>query len=110
MDIKDVVIDAYKTVGTELLLVGVAPSYAYEDGKRTDKIVGYKYEIVLLQHAYDKVSVKIEGDLRIELQENEAVFVALENLTLTPYWTPQGYRISTNATGIKPVNPPKKAG
>lgn len=110
MDIKDVAIDAYKTVGTELLLVGVAPSYAYENGRRTDTIIGYKYEVVLPQRAYDKISVKIEGDLRIELQENETVFVALDNLTLTPYWTPQGYRISTTATDIKPVNPPKKAG
>lgn len=58
MDIKDVVIDAYKTVGTDLMLVSVLPAYEYDNGKRTDHILGYKYEVVLPHRAYEKLSVK----------------------------------------------------
>ena len=35
MDIKDVVIDAYKTVGTDLMLVSVLPAYEYDNGQIT---------------------------------------------------------------------------
>ena len=105
MDIKDVVIDAYKTVGTDLMLVSVLPAYEYDNGKRTDHIL-----VVLPHRAYEKLSVKILGDVRLDLQENEAVFVSFTDLVLTLYWTPQGYRISASASDIKPVNPPKKAG
>ena len=52
MDIKDIVIDAYKTVGTDLMLVSVLPAYEYDNGKRTDNILGYKYEVVLPHRAY----------------------------------------------------------
>lgn len=109
MDIKDVVIDAYKTVG-QAMLVGVSPAYEYENGKRTDNVIGYKYEVVMPQRAYDKISVKISGDLQIELPENETPFVAFEGLSLIPYWTQQGYRISASANSIRLVTPPKKAG
>lgn len=110
MDIKDVVIDAYKTVGTDLMLVAVSPAYEYDNGKRTDNICGFRYEAVLPHRAYEKLSVKILGDVRIDLQEDETVYVTFTDLVLTPYWTPQGYRISATASDIKPVNPPKKAG
>ena len=110
MDIKNIVIEAYKTVGTDLMLVSVLPAYEYDNGKRTDNISGYKYEVVLPHRAYEKLSVKILGDVRLDLQEDEAVFVSFTDLVLTLYWTPQGYRISASASDIKPVNPPKKAG
>lgn len=54
MDIKNIVIDAYKTVGTDLMLVSVLPAYEYDNGKRTDNISGYKYEVVLPHRAYEK--------------------------------------------------------
>ena len=81
MDIKDVVIDAYKTVGTDLMLVSVLPAYEYDNGKRTDNISGYKYEVVLPHRAYEKLSVKILGDVRLDLQEDEAVFVSFTDFS-----------------------------
>ena len=82
MDIKDIVIDAYKTVGTDLMLVSVLPAYEYDNGKRTDNILGYKYEVVLPHRAYEKLSVKILGDVRLDLQEDEAVFVSFTDVSL----------------------------
>ena len=43
MNILNVCIDAVKTVGTELILIGIRPYYKYEDGKKVDKIEGYRY-------------------------------------------------------------------
>ena len=34
MNILNVCIDAVKTVGTELILIGIRPYYKYEDGKK----------------------------------------------------------------------------
>ena len=45
MDILNVSIDANKTVGNNLILIGVRPYYRYEDGKKTDKVEGYRYDI-----------------------------------------------------------------
>ena len=69
MNILNVCIDAVKTVGTELILIGIRPYYKYEDGKKVDKIEGYRYEIVLCQRKYERLFVKIAGDQRIPFNE-----------------------------------------
>lgn len=74
MNILNVCIDAVKTVGTELILIGIRPYYKYEDGKKVDKIEGYRYEIVLCQRKYERLFVKIAGDQRIPFNEDEGDF------------------------------------
>ena len=59
MNILNVCIDAVKTVGTELILIGIRPYYKYEDGKKVDKIEGYRYEIVLCQRKYERLFGKL---------------------------------------------------
>ena len=83
MNILNVCIDAVKTVGTELILIGIRPYYKYEDGKKVDKIEGYRYEIVLCQRKYERLFVKIAGDQRIPFNEDEGGLpVQFENLEL----------------------------
>lgn len=104
MNILNVCIDAVKTVGTELILIGIRPYYKYEDGKKVDKIEGYRYEIVLCQRKYERLFVKIAGDQRIPFNEDEGGLpVQFENLELHVYyqWKTGTYEISATATNIQ---------
>lgn len=109
MNIKDVVIDAYATIGKSCMAVGVTPAYAYENGQRTGTVIGYKYEIVMPERMFEKLSVRILGEQKLEIPENETPTVYLEGLTMKLYWSPQGYKISATADNIRLANPPKKA-
>lgn len=67
--------------GKRMNLTSVEPYYIYEAGKKTDKIGGYKYNVVLLDKNYEKISVKIAGNKLIEEQEKYDIpikFVGLE--------------------------------
>lgn len=108
MDVSHLAIDSYASVGKTLILVNVTPSYAYENGTRTDKLEGYRYEIVLPEKAYEKLSVRIPGEQRIEVSEGDTPFVSLDGLSLKLFWTPQGHKVSATADNIKLINPPKR--
>lgn len=53
MKITDLVIDPH-SLGSEFLLVDVLPAYEYTNGQRTEKIVGYRYTIVLPERRFEK--------------------------------------------------------
>lgn len=46
--------------GKDFILVGIEPFYQYADGKRTDQLAGYRYEVVETAD-FDKIKVKIKG-------------------------------------------------
>lgn len=111
MDINHIVIDTNKTVGNTTILVGVTPAFEYVDGVRKDNIVGYKYELVLPDRLYEKLVVKILGKKRVELADDGVPQpVALDGLTMSLYWTPQGHKVSATADNIKLISPPKRVG
>lgn len=56
MNINLVEIDANKTVGKNPVLVDVAPSYVYENGKRTGEVSGFKYTVALPDKANGSVT------------------------------------------------------
>lgn len=66
MNINLVEIDANKTVGKNPVLVDVAPSYVYENGKRTGEVSGFKYTVALPDKAFEKLTVKIDGECKLE--------------------------------------------
>lgn len=103
MNLKNIKIDAKKTVGNTTLLVDVIPTYEYIEGKRTDKITAYKYVIVLPERGFEKISVKIEGNQLIDSPEDGYTEVHIDNLTLSLYWRAGTYDISAKATGIREV-------
>lgn len=41
------------------IAVSIAPSYAYENGRRTDTMEGYVVEVVLPELAFEKMRVKV---------------------------------------------------
>lgn len=108
MEIPNLVIDVASSVGEILILVAVKPSYAYINGTKTDQLEGFRYDLVLPERSYDKLSVKIAGEQKLELSEGETQFVTLDGLSLKLYWSPQGHKISATADNIRLVNPPKK--
>lgn len=108
MNMKNIVVDAYASIGKNAMLVDISPAYSYENGSKTDKVIGYKYEIVLPEKMYDKLSVKILGDLKLDMPENETPLVLLDGLSISLYWTPQGHKVNATAENIRLVNPPKK--
>lgn len=60
MKLNEIVVSP-RTFGKEMILVSQMPYFQYEDGKRTEKRLGYKYEVVLTERSFEKVSVKIES-------------------------------------------------
>ncbi|MGN1132662.1 MAG: hypothetical protein ACI4RL_07110 [Ruminococcus sp.] len=104
MNISNVVIDANRSVGKNLVLVDVAPVRAYVDGKRTDEVTGYRYTVALPDKAFDKLVVKIDGELRIDKpEEGNYPKVVFEGLDLSLYWSPDGHKVSAKADDIKAV-------
>lgn len=99
MKITDLQIDL-KSLGNKLWLVEVAPAYAYQDNRRTDTIIGYRYTVALPERNLDKISVRIDGAKRME-SPNGYIEVRFENLEL--YWSRGEYQLGARATNIHPV-------
>lgn len=107
MNLRDLVIDAQKTLGDNLMLVDVLPSYAYDsNGQKTSNICAYKYVVCVPKLSLDKISIKIDGDLLIEKPDgNSFPVVEFDDLTLSLYWSKNGsYQVSAKASGIRLVN------
>ncbi len=100
MKVTDLVISP-KSVGQHLILTSVRPAYEYANGSRTDSISGYRYDIVMPDRAYEKLTVKIEGEPQINLDEGESIEVIFEGLELFIYWLNGMYNVGARATGIK---------
>jgi len=91
-----------------IILLGVAPYYEYVDGKKTENLLGYKYNIVE-DKTFEKFSVKIASKAPVITPEQidsskERIKVAFENAFAKPYRTFSGdYDLSVTATGISIV-------
>ena len=86
MNILDVVIDANASVGKNLLLTDVRPYYAYAGNQKLDKVVGYRYDVVLTEKKFEKLSVKVEGKQKVELSDSvDYLPVVFDDLKLRLY-------------------------
>ena len=103
MKISDLIIDP-KSLGSKLWLVEVSPAYEYKDNHRTDTITGYRYTIALPEKGLDKITVKIDGEQRMETPDGYAE-VRFDGLEVFLYWSRGDYTVGARATGIHPVNP-----
>ncbi|MGN1112082.1 MAG: hypothetical protein ACI4RP_02655 [Acutalibacteraceae bacterium] len=102
LKVNELKIDAYASIGPNTILVDIVPSYIYENGRRTEKLSGYRYVVALPAHSLDKLSVKIEGDEKLlERSEDEFPVVEFDGLVMSLYWTPSGYQVSARASGIR---------
>ena len=101
MDIRSIVIDADKTVGKNPVLTDIKAAYAYNNGQRSSVIDGYRYEVAIPSHGFEKLVVKIPGEQQIREPENDYPIVVFDGLELTLGWTPNGYVVRATATGIR---------
>lgn len=83
-------------------LTGVREVYLYENGKRTDTVIGYKYRIVFIDADAETVDFKILGDKLMDDPEGH-VEVELVNPEWVPYVMDNHVRIAAKATGIHAV-------
>ena len=96
------------TNGANLILLEVAPYYAYEDGKKTDNLIGHRYTVVEDKN-FEKFIVKVPSSDPAISQENidsakQRFSVSFDNAFAKPYRTHSGdYELSISATGISIV-------
>lgn len=99
INVRDLRIDS-ASLGPKMLLVAVAPAYEYKDGKRTDTVAGYRYDVALPAHAMDKLSVRIPGPQQMEAPE-EAVLVEFDGLEIGLYERDGRANLTAKAAGIR---------
>lgn len=108
MKLTDLKIDP-RSLGNKLLLVEVAPTYAYSEGKRTNTVTGYRYTVAMPGHGFDKISVRIDGKQQIDAPDGY-VEVTFQDLEIYIYWTPTGYQVGARAKGIQLADTGKAKG
>ena len=93
MNINLIAIDANKTIGKNPVLVDVAP------------VSGFKYTVALPDKAFEKLTIKIDGECKLEKPDDRHYPVVIfDGLEMRPYWTPEGYKVSTTAKNIRTAN------
>lgn len=102
MKITDLRIDP-KSLGDRLWLVDVEPAYLYKDNVRTNEIVGYRYVVAMPEKGLEKMSVKIEGEKRMESPEIYSE-VQFEGLELFIYWSSGQPVVGARAKDVHLVN------
>lgn len=104
ININDLI--ALKKLGEEFLVVEEPKAYTkYVDGKTTGEVEGYKYSVVLPQHQFDKIQVKVEQkspSISTELiEKNKTVSVKFKNLQAFVYSFNNRAGISFKADSIE---------
>ena len=102
MKITDLIIDN-RSLGNKLWLVDVAPAYEYQNNRRTDTILGYRYTVAMPEKGLDKINVRIDGKQLMDAP-NGYVEVVFDGLEVFIYWSQGQPQIGARATGIRLVN------
>ncbi len=107
----DVILDSKQITNSataSALLLEVRKGMTYEDGHATDKIDHYKYDVVLPENKYDKITVKIKGNALVTneqiAQAGGQIKVKFRNLTGKFYGMSNGkYGFTANADGLEVI-------
>lgn len=100
---------APECLGTQIELVEITPDYYGESRERQAQPVGYRYSVLLREHASDKIVVKIAGPQQMEAPVSGAgVMVRFDTLRVRPYVNRATGQLAYSATaaGIKPTTGP----
>ncbi len=101
LSLRDVRIDPF-SLGEKMLLVDVRPAYEYVNGNKSDKLLGYRYEVCLPEHRLEKLKVLIPGQQLMDKPDSfqEVLFADLE---VRGYESKTGVQFTATASGIVPV-------
>lgn len=50
----------------DMILVSITDAYAYDDGKRTDQVIGVKCSVVLPSCNYERLNVKLPAGTKVD--------------------------------------------
>ena len=103
MKLTDLIVSP-KSLGDKLWLVDVSPAYEYQNNRRTDTVLGYRYSIAMPERGLDKVDVRIDGQQQMDAP-NGYEEVRFDNLEVFIYWSKGDYHVGAKATEIHIVNP-----
>lgn len=103
MKINTLKIDTKNSGFDSFLLTDVAPWYAYEGGKKTDKLLGYTCEVALPKHALDKVRVHVTGEVALKPRLQQVVFKGLDISLYPNFSNPAEAGIKAEAEAIQEV-------
>lgn len=103
MKLTDLIVSP-KSLGDKLWLVDVSPTYEYQNNRRTDTVLGYRYSIAMPERGLDKVDVRIDGQQQMDAP-NGYEEVRFDNLEVFIYWSKGDYHVGAKATGIHIVTP-----
>lgn len=92
--------------GEGLILTGIVPWYEYIDGKKQNKLKGYKYEIAIPNLGFEKLAVKIVGNQQIEIGDDFPK-VKFYELEVIPYAIDGSLRLSAEARSIEKITKPQ---
>jgi len=101
--LSDIKIDAYATLGENMLLTDITPAYVYLNGRKTEEVEGFKYTVACQHLNLDKVSIKILGKKQLEMSEKFEK-VRFDGLALSVYIREGQPQISAKAEKIAYVN------
>lgn len=80
------------------------PAYEYQNNRRTDTVLGYRYTVALPEKGLDKINVRIDGDKLMDAPDGYAE-VRFDGLEVFIYWSQGQPQVGAKATGIHLVNP-----
>lgn len=103
MKITDLIIDP-KSLGSKLWLMEVSPAYEYQNNRRTDTVLGYRYTVALPDKGLDKINVRIDGEKRMDTSDGY-VEVRFDGLEVFIYWSQGQPQVGARAADIHLVNP-----
>ena len=103
MKLTDLIVSP-KSLGDKLWLVDGSPAYEYQNNRRTDTVLGYRYSIAMPERGLDKVDVRIDGQQQMDAP-NGYEEVRFDNLEVFIYWSKGDYHVGAKATGIHIVTP-----
>lgn len=112
MKVTDVILTTAQIAGNNDgigVLLGIAPGYEYENGKRTDTQSHIKYNVCFIDNNFEKATVKVSGTKEVIskdllTQQTGKIKVKSKNLTGRFYRTSNGeYALSCTADSVEVV-------
>lgn len=102
LKLTDAIVDP-ATIGEHFLLSSVTAIKEYVNGSATDRIIGYRYNIILVDKKYSEFTVKIEGPKLLDANEDSCIPVTFDGLEVHVSWSNNGNVLIGTAIGIHAV-------
>lgn len=102
MELSDLRIDP-ASLGKNLMLTDIGPVYRYENNKRTEDIIGYRYTVACPRLGLEKVGVKVAGNQRVTKPDDTFPVVEFIGLSLKAYVFNGQAQVTATAEDVKVV-------